>query len=384
MLTYIILTYLLCLIGGAFYWMVLRNRLSSINQKTAVLSVLFLSLIVPLFFVQTQSLPNLQLSAAQEKHEKEVYILEESVYIDFCPVGEVLETCYQQAVTSNDFCNCEEIAKENLLVYQESSFYNFLSWQETAFWKILFYVGLAIGLFVLINVLYLQYLIFKSKKETRYFDGKKYTILHPHRDLSVASFRLINRYIIWQDEMDGLSKDEQNAILWHETAHIHHFDTWIKIFVNLLQVLWLINPAYYFLRKDLDRLSEYIADEWAVNKTGNARQYANLLFKIKSIEQLHLAQRFNKSSLLKQRIQHILNELPQRSNTRTYSLAGLINVLLIAVCFSLMTQQVSPRIDSQIDKLKIYQTLSKHNGETGRTTFCKVCMEEELKEACLE
>ncbi len=381
MLTYIILTYILCILGGGLYYLLLRERVSSSNQKTALLSVLGLSLLIPLFFVQsTAFVPKPAIEKHIETVKKDVYILEESVFLDFCPTGEVLEACYQQAITSEDFCNCEDIEKENLLYYQESSIYNFLTWQETAFWKILGFAAVLTLLFLLGNLVFLLWLIAKSQKEERTIEGTQVIILHTHRPFSVASFRLIKRYIIWQEEMEHLSEKEQNAIIWHELAHIHQFDTWVKILVNLLQVLWFANPLYYLLRNDLDRLNEYIADEFAVQKWGNARSYAQLLFKMKTGKQVAVAQHFKRGSLLKERIKHIL----ESNSKRNYRILNFINIVLIGLCFSLTSQYAHPIVDQQIDKLKVYQTLSKHNTETGKTTFCKVCMQKELEEACQE
>ncbi len=384
MLSYIILTYILCILGGLFYWFILRRKLSTGDQKSVLLSLVVFSLVVPLFFIQSTIITPALLQDGKpivQNTNKDFYILEESVFIDFCPVGEVLETCYQQAITSEDFCHCENIQKENLLYYQEKPFYNFLTWQETAFWKILAFAGFVILLTLFCNVLYLNWLIFKSKKEKRVLDGKPYTILHPPKSLSVASFRLIDSYIIWQDEMDYLEEEEQDGILFHEISHIRQFDTWIKITLNVLNMLWVVNPVFYLMKKEIDRLNEYIADEFAVEKVGDAKNYASLLFKMKTAQQLSLTQGFKKqSSFFKQRIKHILAD-KQESNR--YSI-NVVNIGIIICCFVVTSQKTYPIIDQQIDKLKIYQTLSEHNIETGQTTFCKLCLQEELEDACRE
>jgi len=381
MLSYIILTYILSIGGGLAYWLFLRRKISSSNQKSSLLSIVLLSLIVPLFFIQSTAITPKLLQEEKSIVQKDFYILEESVFIDFCPVGEVLETCYQQAITSDDFCHCENIQKENLLYYQEKPFYNFLTWQETAFWKILAFAGLGIFLTLLANVLYLNRLILKSRKEKRILSGQSYTILYPSKPLSVASFRLLDSYIIWQDEMDFLTKEEQDAILFHEISHIKQFYTWIKIVLNVLNMLWIVNPVYYLIKEDIDRLNEHIADEFAVKKVGNAKAYASLLFKMKTAQQASLTQGFkNHSSFFKERIKHILSDKPQKDRL----LLNIVNIAFIILCFVITSQKTYPLIDKQIDKLKIYQKLSKHNIETGKTTFCKLCLQEELEEACRE
>jgi len=372
MLSYIILTYILCLIGGILYWAFVRERLSSSNQKTVLLSVLGLSIIVPLFFMQSTAF----FVSPEKPKDEHVYILEESVFIDFCPAGEVLEACYQQATTSEQFCQCDDIVKENILLYEESSFYNFLSWQQTAFWKILLVAASFIFVFVLGSILYLLSLIRSSRKESYDIDGKRFTILYPNRPLSVGSFQLWNRYIIWQEEMFALTQEEKEAILWHEISHIDQKDTWIKVGINLLQVLWFLHPMYYLLRQDLERLSEYIADEWAVEKVGDARQYASLLLKMKTQQQAPAyVQSFNNGQLFKQRIKHIL------SNPKTHNRSlNILNFIFLTTSFAFISSYTLPIIDTQIGKLQVYQTLSEHNHESGRTTFCKKCLQEELSQ----
>ena len=371
MLSYLILTYILCLIGGVLYWGLVRERMSSYNQKTVLLSVFGLSLLMPLFFIQSTAF----FLSPQKAQEEAIYILEESVFIDFCPVGEVLEACYQQAVTSEQFCACDEIEKDNILMYQSSSFYDFLVWQQTAFWKILVAAAVLIFMVILANIVYLLFLIRNSRQESDELNGRKFTILYPNRPLSVGSFQLWNRYIIWQKELYDLEKEEKEAILWHELSHIYQKDTWIKILVNLFQAIWFLHPMYYLLRQDLERLSEYIADEWAVFQLGDARQYAALLLKMKTQQQsTDYIQPFNNGQLFKQRIKHIL------SNPKSYRPSlNILNITFLATAFALISYYSLPVIDNQINKLQVYQTLSAHNHESGRTTFCKKCLQEELR-----
>lgn len=376
MLSYILLTYLLCCIGWILYKFLIRKKLSSKSQRFALLSILLFSFAIPLFFVQNAS----PIALVSNDHSTpDTYILEESIFVDFCPIGEVLEACYQQAITSDEFCECDNISKDNLLVYQDQAFYNFLSWQESAFWKIMAGGAVVLFLLIVLNIGYLINLIRSSRVEKRNIEGKAFNILYPNKELSVASFKLLKPYIIWQKEMDGLSESETDAILSHEITHITQGDTWVKLMVSLMQILWFINPFYYFIKKELNHLSEYIADEVAVTKMGNAKEYASLLLKMKTNQKLAMAHAFSEKSILKDRIKHILAK-QKKGNP----MVNLLGISLIALLFCGISQTAYPLLDQQIDKLKIYQTLGEESVKTGRTTFCKKCMQKELEEACFE
>lgn len=382
-------------LGLGFYYFLIRNRFSSVGQKVALLSILFFSLTVPLFFDSTALVGFAKEPAPLAQNEilpeetPEVYFIEQSILVDFCPTGELLETCYQEAITVESFCNCDEVDKANLLYYQSNTLYTFLTWQELTFWKILAWAGIAIVLFLLGNVFYLLYLVQKSKKEHLEIEGQSFTLLYPHRPLSVASFRLFGRYIIWQEEMGELSETELTAVYHHEMAHIHYMDTWIKISINLLQVLWFAHPGFFWVRSEMERLNEYLADEWAVKYWGNPKAYAQMLLKLKvGNRPPMMAQSLKKTNkLFKQRIEHILDfdpKKPIRFPSVFPKLLQSLNLLLIATTFAVVCNYSFPVIDQQIDKLKIYQTLGEHNQEDGRTTFCKVCLQKELEAACRE
>ena len=385
LISYIILTYILLTLGLGFYWFFVRNRFSSSRQRLVLLSILGLSSLLPLLFCVIDSSSPTIVAVEPEVHSPETYFIEQNVLIDFCPTGELLEACYQEAITVEQFCNCDEIEKSNLLYYKSNTWYNWLSWQEWTLGKGLLIVSLGVLLFLSLNILYLCSLVSRSRKENIEIDEQTFVLLYPPKPLSVASFRLWNRYIIWQKEMEQLSVMEREAIYRHEIAHINQLDTWVKISINLLQILWVLHPGFYLVRQEIERLHEYFADERALLYWGDSKAYASMLLKMKTIgKSLNVAQNLKQNnSLFKQRIKHILSI----SNGST-SIAKRPHWFYMGAFFilTLMLSGVStfsfPVIDKEVDKLKIYQTLSSYNQESGRTTFCRVCMQKELEEAC--
>lgn len=385
-ISYIILTYILLTLGLGFYWIFVRNRFSSSRQRLVLLSILGLSSLLPLLVCMKESTSTPMVVAYEhEAHSPETYFIEQNVLIDFCPTGQLLEACYQEAITVEQFCNCEEVEKANLLYYESSTWYDWLSWQEWTVAKVLFFVGLGVFLFLFANILYLLSLVSRSRKEPIVIDGQGFILLHPEKPLSVASFRLWNRYIIWQNEMGELSEVEREAIYRHEIAHINQLDTWVKISINLLQILWILHPGFYLVRQEIERLHEYFADERALLYWGDPKAYASMLLKMKTIgKSLAVAQHLKKNnSLFKQRIKHILSISSQKKTiSRNSSWIYTAAFMVLTLMLSGVSTYSFPMIDKEVDKLKIYQTLSSHNQESGRTTFCRVCMQKELEEAC--
>ena len=274
--------------------------------------------------------------------------------------------------------------RANLLYYESSTWYNWLSWQEWTVGKVLLFVGLIVLLFLISNILYLLSLVSRSQKEPISIDGQTFVLLHTPKPLSVASFRLWNRYIIWQKEMGALSEVEREAIYRHEIAHINQLDTWVKIAINLLQILWVLHPGFYLVRQEIERLHEYFADERALLYWGSPKGYASMLLKMKTIKPTVMVQHLKQNNhLFKQRIKHILSISSESKSTNRYAHWIYTASFLVLTLMLTATSTFSfPMIDKEVDKLKIYQTLSSHNQESGRTTFCRICMQKELEEAC--
>ena len=75
--------------------------------------------------------------------------------------------------------------------------------------------------------------------------------------------------------------------------------------LNIRGCLEWKQPLYYFFAKELERISEHIADELAVQKLGSTKTYASLLVKMKRKRNVALTHAFNNSQL-KVRVEYLL------------------------------------------------------------------------------
>jgi len=367
-ITFLLLTYILSCAGALLYFL-LRNHLDFANQKFALLSIVFLSLAIPLYFMGTSN------NVTEEVLASNHYAYSAATFTDFCPKEDVLDACYMLAQSETEFCNCETIAKENLLMYHSDFWYNVFLFQERAFANILGIGALIMLILLVVRFSYLFGLVYRSSKERIVLSGEEFTILKSDEHTGAGSFQLFNKYIIWQADMDDMSVEERESILYHEIAHIRQRDTWIKIAVNFLQIFWVLNPAFYFIKRELDALSEYLADQFAILKTQcSAKDYAMLLLRMTERETPALAYAFKRGEL-KDRIKQILDQpSPQRVFWRIPLALGL------AVVFALFTHGTQPVIETQVNKLKVYEQMAEKQSATGQNVFCAECL---IKE-CLD
>ncbi len=83
------------------------------------------------------------------------------------------------------------------------------------------------------------------------------------------------RFLLWNKEIQ-LDTENGRRILEHELVHIREKHSWDKIFIQLVLVLFWINPFFWLIRKELTLIHEFIADRKAVGN-GDADAFAKLL-----------------------------------------------------------------------------------------------------------
>ncbi len=372
MLTFLFISYLLSGIGYLIYVTFIKNRVSLKAQKYSLHFILLACFAIP-FLVHSY------LNANPTKTKEAKLVQEEFVQVcdNFCPDEEEINLCYDVAITTSDFCNCASIEKENLIVYHSNTYYNFFMYNVETMRKAVLLTVVLFAIILMVKIISLQYIIFISKKRSVSIDGEQYLILEPNINLPVASFRLIKKYIIWENSLNRLNAQEQSAILYHEIAHIKNFDTWWKIIENVLLTVWLVNPIYYLICKDFKKLSEFIADEYAVQKIKDKKLYASLLLKMqqqyatlhKPVPILvHGYRATSGKSLLKARIEKIMLQPPIKSGYVELGIGLLLGL------YVLISSSAINFINYECKKIEVYQTLSDQHNNTGNTVFCKQCL----------
>ena len=373
MVNYFLLTYALSVVGGLFYYFFIRKNARPQLQKALLLSIVLLSLSLP---------PIIDTLLVEEEgkvclHQNEY--ISETVYYNFCPApGEEMNMCLDIAMKEDHFCECTSISANDLLVYKAEPFYDFWVLYGGLLSNLLKSVAFLLLAWLFLKIAYLYWIIYQSEQKTLELEGKTYTLLFPQKPLSVGSFKLRKEYIIWQEELNYLTETERMGVIWHEIAHLNQKDTWLKISFECLQLIWWMNPIFYWFSKELDKLNEFLADEFAVQKVGNTHFYASLLVKMKRYENLSMVHHFKSKQThpLKLRVLHLLNLSPVKTSFRyltTIFIAAIIGIL------SLTTYYVIPSIDKQMDKFTVYEELLMQQQVSGKSIFCKNCLLKSLK-----
>jgi beta-lactamase regulating signal transducer with metallopeptidase domain len=186
--------------------------------------------------------------------------------------------------------------------------------------------------------------------------------------------RLFGKYIFWSSSLDALPAEDQVAILLHEYSHIKQCNSWEKIFLALLQLIWWVNPAFYLISKELELLSEFRADEYAIAQTGTRKHYASLLLRMKTGEAFAPLQ-FFKGSRLRKRVELVLDK--SKPPRLQFAVSTLLWLVLMLPC-ELFAKRI---VQDQLQEIVVYEFLTACNQETGQQEFCRKCTYE-LYENC--
>ncbi len=82
--------------------------------------------------------------------------------------------------------------------------------------------------------------------------------------------------IFWNDKID-INTSTGKQIFNHEVAHVQEKHSYDKVFMNIVLILFWINPFFWLIRKELNMIHEFIADEKALEDNDSAAFAAMIL-----------------------------------------------------------------------------------------------------------
>jgi hypothetical protein len=111
---------------------------------------------------------------------------------------------------------------------------------------------------------------------------------------------------------------------------------------------------YYYLQQELDRLNEYVADDFAAQQLGDVKRYARTLLKAKE-QQQQQQQRLNlvlyfAQGLFKQRIMRLVAERPQH-----YQPHWLLTLSVLGILFWQSSSIALPALQAEDQALRVYE-----------------------------
>ncbi|MBR5493672.1 MAG: M56 family metallopeptidase [Alistipes sp.] len=125
-------------------------------------------------------------------------------------------------------------------------------------------------------------------------------------------------------------REYRDMILSHELAHIRLRHSWDVMFADFALCLWWFNPAMWLLRRELQSLHEYQADEAVISNGVNAKNYQMLLIKRAAGARLHSVANCLNHSNLKNRI----TMMCKKTSSRWAATKALLVLPVVAISLS--------------------------------------------------
>ena len=83
------------------------------------------------------------------------------------------------------------------------------------------------------------------------------------------------KWLFWNNKID-LKSEKGEQVFRHELFHIQQRHSWDVLFMEMITMIFWINPVYHLVKKELKTIHEFLADEYAMGKY-ERWQYAELL-----------------------------------------------------------------------------------------------------------
>jgi beta-lactamase regulating signal transducer with metallopeptidase domain len=359
-ITYVLSTILLSWVGMLVYLGFRWTRPGAQARRGMIWLVILLSLLAPLtpgFFQHSHLAPSAMTANPP---------VSTGTVISPVPVG---------TANINDFCHCAQPHAGDVILYQTSRVYDWVLSNRQVIGWIQILVSVLIVLRLALRLGKLMRVTWRHRRQRIEVQGRKVWLVKGVPRLTAGSLRLGSKFIFWHDSLDRLPEPARKAILWHEFAHIQQCNTWEKLFFGLLQSIWLLNPVYYWLSRELELLSEYIADDYAASRHGDRKDYARLLVTVKGSRDFAPVH-FFKGSRLRARVRQVLG---QKERPRIHYLPAFVIGLVLLFPGEFFAENL---IQEKIRDIEVYKLLSEQNHETGKTEFCKKCAYEAAEAAC--
>ena len=184
--------------------------------------------------------------------------------------------------------------------------------------------------------------LIRSGRVERLEDGVTLTVV----DNLASPFSYFGHIVVAESDL----AENRDLILEHELAHIRLHHSWDVLAVDLALIVWWFNPALWLLRRELQSLHEYQADDSVLRRGVDAKTYQLLLIKRAVGSRLYSIANCLNHSNLKNRITMMCKKKSSR-----WSAAKLLFVLpLVALSLAATATTVYVTVDN-IDESKVKQ-----------------------------
>ncbi len=204
------------------------------------------------------------------------------------------------------------------VVYEVAESFNYTALLQMAFF-VLFLLGVVVMIARLVISIMSVKRIISSGEQQSLEGGVTLTIV----DKPISPFSWFGHIVVSRADIE----QNRDIILTHEMAHIRLRHSWDVLAVDLALCFWWFNPAMWLLRRELQSLHEYQADDEVLNSGIDAQTYQLLLIKRAVGSRLHsVANCLNHSNLNKR-----ITMMCKKTSSRWSAAKALLVLPLVAV-----------------------------------------------------
>ncbi|MBQ4533532.1 MAG: M56 family metallopeptidase [Alistipes sp.] len=204
------------------------------------------------------------------------------------------------------------------VVYEVAESFNYTALLQMAFF-VLFLLGAVVMIARLVISIMSVKRIIRSGEQQYLEGGVTLTIV----DKPISPFSWFGHIVVSRADIE----QNRDIILTHEMAHIRLRHSWDVMAVDLALCFWWFNPAMWLLRRELQSLHEYQADDEVLNSGIDAQTYQLLLIKRAVGSRLHSVANCLNHSNLKKRI----TMMCKKTSSRWSAAKALLVLPLVAV-----------------------------------------------------
>lgn len=204
------------------------------------------------------------------------------------------------------------------VVYEVAESFNYTALLQIAFFA-LFLLGVVVMIVrLVISIMSVKRIIISGEQQSLE-GGVTLTIV----DKPISPFSWFGHIVVSRADIE----QNRDIILTHEMAHIRLRHSWDVLAVDLALCFWWFNPAMWLLRRELQSLHEYQADDEVLNSGIDAQTYQLLLIKRAVGSRLHsVANCLNHSNLNKR-----ITMMCKKTSSRWSAAKALLVLPLVAV-----------------------------------------------------
>ncbi len=216
-----------------YYWFGLRNKVFHAYNRFYLLAIVCLSLTLPLC----------RINIFQEKHAPQTSVIK-----------------MLQVVTASD----EYMDEVSIATSKKTNF---------SFIEILPFLYLLVSIVFFVMLVQMLLSIFELWKRSAPIKIEEIHFINTNaaKGTPFSFFK----YIFWNQQID-MHSPSGSRIFKHELAHIQERHSWDKMFINLVLITFWANPIFWFIRRELSMIHEFIADKRAV-EDGDTEAFACMI-----------------------------------------------------------------------------------------------------------